>query len=159
MGIRKASECDRDYILQLYREAVGTEGCVWDGNYPSENEINGDLSASTLYVYTDHESIIAAVSVVPENELDGLPEWSISDGSHCEIARVVVSQAYRGRGIAAAMLGELFNVLRSQGKKSVHILAAKNNLPALSLYKRLGFVFLEEHFMFGHDYFSAEFLL
>lgn len=157
--IRKASENDKNSVLQLYREAIGTKGCVWDETYPSEKEINNDISQGTLYVYSDGEKIAGAVSVVPENELDELPEWSICDGSHCEIARVVISKSYRGMGLSPSMLTELFDILRSKGIKSIHMLVEKNNLPALSLYKKLGFNLLGEHFMYGHDYFSGELLI
>ncbi len=159
MELRKAVTADSKTVLQLYRSAVGTEGCVWDENYPVENDISGDLAAGTLYVYTDSENIVGAVSVIPENELDELPEWTVCDGSHCEIARVVISNEYRGRGLGFDMLSRLLDLLREQGIKSVHILVAKANRPALAMYERFGFDILGEHFMFGHDYLSAELLL
>ena len=158
MKLRKANENDFLSVLSLYKSAIGTEGCVWDENYPSESEINADIAAGTLYVYTDGEEIVGAVSVLPENELDGLPEWKVTSG-HCEIARVVISRGRRGEGLAGGMLTELTELLRGQGVKAVHLLAAKNNPPALALYRRLGFAFYGEVFMFGHDYLMAELLL
>ncbi len=159
MELRTADAGDRQAILELYSSAVGTAGCTWDEDYPSDVFIDADISSGGLYVYTDNEKIIGAVSIVPERELDELPEWTVCDGSYCEIARVVISNEYRGRRLGFDMLSRLLDLLREQGMNSVHILVAKNNAPAIALYKRLGFEFYYEHFMFGHDYLSAELLL
>ena len=111
-----------------------------------------------LYVYEHDGKTIGAVSVVPENELDGMECWTQNEAAR-EFARVTVSKEYSGRGFAGIMVRELLSVLSSQGCKSVHILVAKCNKAALRTYEKLGFEFVGECFMYGNDYYMAEKLL
>lgn len=156
MELRKANKTDKAAVLALYRSAIGSEGCVWDENYPAESDLDGDISAQTLYVYTDGGDIVGAVSVRPQNELDELPVWKVRDGRHCELVRVVISRERRGEGLSVGMLTELLRHLKSSGVSAVHLLAAKKNPPAQALYRRIGFEFYGETFIFGHDYLMAE---
>lgn len=159
MELRNARAEDRSAVLALYRSAIGTEGCVWDDEYPSELCLDLDIAAGTLFVYVHDGTVIGAVSVVRENELDELAGWSETDGEIREIARVVISRERRGKGLAAAMLGELFAKLREKGTGAVRILAARENPAAIATYRRLGFTFTGECTMFGHEYYSAELIL
>jgi ribosomal protein S18 acetylase RimI-like enzyme len=56
-----------------------------------------------------------------------------------EISDLVVSAAWRGRGIGTAIVTNLIDLARRQGFTSVEIGAVESNIPALSLYERLGF--------------------
>ncbi len=44
-----------------------------------------DLETENLYILTDNDRIIGAVSIVPENEPDGLSCWNIYDGTQKEL--------------------------------------------------------------------------
>ena len=89
MIFRKATQADRAAIYALYRSLVGTPRCTWDENYPGWLQINEDLAAGGLYVMAQGDSILGAISIVAENELDALPCWKCRMAK--EIARVAVT--------------------------------------------------------------------
>lgn len=156
--LRQAEEKDISEVVSLYSDAVGREGCTWNEYYPTRDDAWHDFERGCLYVFVSDGKIVGAVSVVPENELDSLECWKINDSCR-EIARVTVSKELSGKGLGAKMVGELLSVLKDGGCRAVHILAAKRNAAALKTYKKLGFEFVGECFMYGNDYFAAEKIL
>ncbi len=156
--LKQAEEKDVSEAVSLYSDAVGREGCTWNEYYPTREDARCDFEHDCLYVFVSDGKIVGAVSVVPENELDSLECWKINEDVR-EIARVTVSKELSGQGLGAKMVGELLCVLKNGGFRAVHILAAKQNAAALKTYKKLGFEFVGECFMYGNDYFAAEKIL
>lgn len=157
--LRRATAGDVPAVLGLYRSALGTPGCAWDDEYPNEYIAERDLQSGGLCVYADARGIAGAVSVESENELDDIFAWRVCDGTHCEIARVVVAPDRRGRGYAAEMLRGLFGILASRGFRAVHLIVSKSNPAAIKTYRALGFDFLGECHMYGTDFYICEKLL
>ena len=157
MIFRKAVEHDLETVFSLYRSVTGRPFCVWDDDYPGWIDINEDFENGTLYVMEEDGAIIGAISIVVHNELDELAFWE----QRCarELARVVVAPGQQGKGIAQRMVAEIASILRHQGVGAIHLLVAKDNLPAQSVYRKCGFRFLENCFMFGHDYIGCERIL
>jgi ribosomal protein S18 acetylase RimI-like enzyme len=156
---QKAEEHELDAVRLLYKSAIGTDGCTWNEQYPGESELRDDFAAGCLFVLTASNTVLGAVSVVPENELDDQGIWTVNDGTQREIARLAVAPACRGRGCARHMLTQLFEQLKAAGCHSVHILVAKINTPAIRLYRSMGFSFLGECFLYGHHFFACEKIL
>lgn len=154
MIFRKAEELDLEAVHALYRSLVGRPFCVWDDQYPSWTDINEDFENSTLYVMTQENAIVGAISIVVHNELDDLPFWAVSNAR--EIARVAVSPQHQGKGIAKKMVVEIAATLQSQSVGAVHLLVAAENPPAQQVYRKCGFQFLGNCFLFGHDYIACE---
>ena len=46
-----ATEADRDEILSLYKAQLGRECCPWNEYYPSNEEIDWDLSRDALFEF------------------------------------------------------------------------------------------------------------
>mgnify|MGYP003302794557 CR=1 FL=1 len=158
MKLRKARADEKEIVRALYLSVKGSEGCTWNENYPSDIELDGDLSNDALFVLTENGEIVGAVSVVEPRELDEMPFWQERDHV-CEIARVVVRPERQGRGYAERMLSMLFDSIRSEGVLGVHILVAKKNAAASRLYEKLGFDRRGECFEYGIDFFAEELLL
>lgn len=156
MTFRKAEKADLPQVGALYTAAIGTEGCTWNRDYPGEMELQGDFAAGCLYVLTEGAEIIGAASVIPENELDGLDCWEVTDGGQREIARVVIAAGYRGRGLAEHMLRQLFALLEAGGCSAVRLAVACGNGAAMRTYEKLDFAFLREHEMYGNRYWLCE---
>ena len=55
------------------------------------------------------------------------------------IAAIAVSPAHQGRGLGEAMLINCFNSLKACGLKQVTLGCEADNIPAVNLYKKLGF--------------------
>ncbi len=152
LEFRLANADEKNIVFELYESVKGTEFCAWDDSYPVMSDIDNDFSASTLYVLL-HDGVIAgALSVVPENELDSFDCWQVSDGNQREIARIVVSPEFRGRGYARLMVEEIVNILSMAACSAIHLSAAEANLPALNNYKRLGFDIRQKAHIYGGEY-------
>ncbi len=154
--LRKAIVIDLGNVEHLYKSVIGQIGCAWNEKYPSAEDIMNDYNAGCLYVFSNKYQTIGAVSVVPENELDDIDYWTIKDGTHKEIARVVISPSFQGKGYSKKMLLQLFSILSAQGCKAIHLLVSKENPAAINLYKALGFCFLGECYRYEHSYFICE---
>lgn len=146
---------DADAVRALWRSARGTPFCVWNEAYPGEAELVADLATDGLFVLCDGEAIVGAVSIVPERELDDLPGWTETPRP-CEIARVTVAPACRGRGLAATMIAALLPILRARGYTAVRLSVEIGHIPAKRTYARCGFSPVGEAELWGHRYVLME---
>lgn len=151
-----AGSGDADQVLMLYQSVTGGAFCTWNEYYPGMQQIREDVDSNNLFLLKSDGNIIGAISIVPENELDGLDCWKIKDGKIAEIARVAVAPEYQGRGLALKMAGEIENVLKSRDYPAIHLLAAKVNIPACQTYRKAGYQLRGECDMFGHRYYAFE---
>lgn len=55
------------------------------------------------------------------------------------IVSIGVHPNYRGRGVATALLNEVLSRFKAKGAKSAKLEVRVSNLPAINLYKKLGF--------------------
>lgn len=152
--IYAAQKEDAQKVLSLYQRAKSGAFCVWDDSYPTMTEIERDLETENLYVLTDGSNVIGAISVVPENELDGFDCWSCKEGK--EIARVVVDKRWQGQGLSFEMVQQVESILRSNGCKAIHLSVVKSNIPAYKTYIKAGFAVVGEAQMYGNDYYLME---
>ena len=153
-NFRMATQDDAAQVLSLYESAKSGAFCVWNESYPSMTEIEHDLETGNLYVMTDGGKVIGAISVVPENELDGFDCWSCKDGK--EIARVVIDKAYQGQGLSFEMVQNIVPILLRNGCKAIHLSVVKSNIPAYKTYRKAGFAVVGEAQMYGNDYYLME---
>ena len=75
------------------------------------------------------------------------PGFGYFNDTTVELA-ISVEQAYRNRGIGTALLDAMMNLLKEHGYEKVSLSVQKEN-PAVALYRRLGFIVLQEK---GDDY-------
>ena len=62
---------------------------------------------------------------------------------------------FRSRGIAYSFLKEVFSILKTQNINYIELDVRKSNLPAINLYKKLGFNIIRERPHFYSDGESA----
>ncbi len=154
MTFRNANLGDLPQISSLYRAAIGTPGCTWNESYPGAFELEHDFASGNLYVLSEGEKVVGAVSVVSPNELDDAYAWEVQNAK--EIARVVISQDCKGRGLAVQMLSQLFEELKQEGFAAIHLSAACCNSAAVKTYQRLGFSFPAQAHLYGHQFYLCE---
>jgi ribosomal protein S18 acetylase RimI-like enzyme len=99
-----------------------------------------DVNSFITEVLTRHQrgyawGMVAAV----KDQIVGFGQLARWGSRTCEIADLVVSTAWRGRGIGTEMITNLIDLARKQGFSTIEIGAAESNPGALSLYQRLGF--------------------
>ena len=102
----------------------------------------------------DDNKVIGAISIVPENELDGFDCWLYKDSK--EIARVVVDKAYQGQGLSFEMVQKIESIIKNKGHKAIHLSVVKINIPAYKTYIKAGFNVVGEAKMYGNDYYLME---
>ena len=69
----------------------------------------------------------------------------------CNIGNIVTDSGYRGRGIATSLMEELLSELKECGIAKVFLEVEHDNVPALALYAKTGFV----RYGFRRDYYGA----
>ena len=158
MVFRQAGQTDAGAVATLYRAVIGSSFCVWDEEYPGEEEIKGDLAAGCLYVLEDAGEVVGAISIVPENETDGFDCWQVRQDAR-EFARVVIRPDRQGQGLSRYLVDGIVLELRARGAKAIHISVAEPNLPARRLYAKMGFEIRGEAEIFGGSYFLCERIL
>ena len=178
MEFRKAKREEAEEILQLYQSLIGTEYCVWTENYPTEREVEFDLSRNALFCLYEkmlepderkqgarlseeqtaeplpvtRGRLIGTISIDDDPEVEALSCWSEDLTPVAELSRLGVAVEYQNRGIARILLQEAMAELKTQGYKAVHILVAKDNVKA----QKLHFSTAGECELFGHSYWCYE---
>ena len=166
MEFRRARREEAEEILQLYRSLIGTEYCVWTENYPTEREVEFDLSRNALFRLSVRQTaeplpvtrgrLMGTISIDDDPEVEALSCWSEDLTPVAELSRLGVAVEYQNRGIARILLQEAMAELKSQGYKAAHILVAKDNVKALRSYEKLHFTTAGECELFGHSYWCYE---
>lgn len=151
-----ASPNDKSEILALYKTMLYGPA-DWDENYPNEETIDFDMSRDALFVMkNDSGEIIAAISIDKDDEVDALPCWDKNLEPSGEFSRLCVRKDMQKHGIARQMIEFIFDKLRKEGKKGVHILVRTGHEAALALYGKVGFKKVGECNMFGKDFICME---
>lgn len=154
---RSARYDDVTAVSDIYKgSAKRGDGTTWNEFYPTIDDAANDLGADRLFVLEEYGRVVGCVSVAPESELSDLDFWKYQRPDALEITRLGVSPDSRQRGIAKDMAKALICCLFENGCSAIHLLAAKQNIAAINMYKSLGFDFRGECRMFDIDFYACE---
>ncbi|HYK35077.1 GNAT family N-acetyltransferase [Alloacidobacterium sp.] len=122
----KLEEIDAAYgIVSEYYEAVSV--LVRDDRIAFEQEYFVD--GAGLWLATAEDEVIGCI---------GLHRLShLKDGA--EVKRLYVRTAYRGQGVAEALLQTLEDYATEQGYKALYLDSKKDLMPAIRFYRRHGY--------------------
>ena len=67
MNFERVKREEADTVLKLYRSLLGTPYCVWTEEYPSEKEVEFDLSRDALFCMRDDAGNIAGVISIDDD--------------------------------------------------------------------------------------------
>ena len=159
---RKATPDDEKTISALY-EAVKTKGredgtSDWDDDYPNEAILREDLENGRLFVMSERDETIAAISIFEDDE----PDVQSLDWAHvkaCFLVRLCVSPKHQGRGFGEIMMRETSAYAKSRGFEATHHLAAVSNVAANRLYRRMGYRDLGMIHLYDTDFIAYEMLV
>lgn len=155
MLFRTANFDELSRVLELYRSVLNSQFTTWNLDYPGEEDIQSDYAHGCLYVLMEGNTLVGAISEISENELGEYPFWKIKENT-AEIARVVVSPAYQGKGLSKYLVLELEKIFYKRGIKAVHLLAAVGNVPAQCCYRSCGYQILGRVEMYDNEYYACE---
>ena len=148
---------DLSVIAGMYRDAVGSAGCVWSEDYPTLEDAANDFQRGDLFCLKDDSGIpVAAISVDDDMTTDSFSCWTQHLRPWAEFCRVVVRSDLRGRGLAPFMVRQLNEELIRRGLRGVHYCVAKENVPAQRAYEKTGFRLRGEAFVYGGQYLLFE---
>ena len=123
-----AGKEDKAAILALYRAAIGVPGSTWTYEYPNEEYLEGDFSRGNLFCLKNESGeVVGAISVDADELVDKLGCWSKELEPAIEIARLVVREDYRNKGLARLLIKNMMDEARKRGARSVHYLVSKKN--------------------------------
>lgn len=154
--IELANKGDKREILELYRSMLHGPA-DWNEEYPSEETIDFDLSRDSLFVMRNEKGeIIAAITIDLDEEVEALTCWSRELVPGAELSRLAVRKDMWNQGISKEMMRFVFDVLRQQGKRSVHILVKTGHVAAFASYEKLGFQRVGECVLFEKEFVCME---
>ena len=146
--IRLATPADLPQAADIYEEILlqderGPVYTNWQrGKYPTRDTAEAALEAGTLWVGEEDGAVYGCVNLNGEQlpEYDAIP-WSIpaQPSEVGVIHTLVIRPSWSGRGKAREFVAFCEEELRRQGKKAVRLDTYEGNLPANTMYPRLGY--------------------
>jgi ribosomal protein S18 acetylase RimI-like enzyme len=95
-------------------------------------------AGTAVAAFDPQGQLVGSVLAYPDEE----KRWGVVDD-------VFVLPEWRRRGIARRLVGEGIRYLREQGMQEVRLDVVQTNGPAISLYRSMGYVTIDEEVMLG----------
>lgn len=160
MELKVAKIEDLERICQFYQDvcehqAFDEYGADWHwGIYPDCKCIQDHIEASEIY-YLENQNDVCAVSVVvrKEDEMYQNAQWkyAMNESSVAVFHLLAIHPKHRSKKLGTLLVESLFALLKQSGIEVIHLDVVKGNLPAIRLYEKSGFEFLEERDVFYED--------
>ena len=112
----------------------------WDEVYPTAQIIADDLRGGTLIVVERERQLVGAVTLdqKQEPEYDSVT-WTFSQGSHGVVHRLMIAPSLQRQGFGRTLMAAAEDRARGAGWKALRLDAFSLNIPALRLYRELGY--------------------
>lgn len=154
--ITPAAARDRSEVMALYRSMIGTPGCTWSADYPTEEFFDDDVARGSLFVARENGAIVACISVDHDELVDGLPCWSAAPSACGELSRLCVRADCQNRGLAKHMMRYALEILKQRGFSGARYLVSPHNPHALAAYRAMNFTEAGKASLFGQDWLCYE---
>lgn len=150
--IESGTPADIDDLEKLYDDlndylAATTNYPGWiKGIYPVRECAVDGIQNNTLYVVRYDEKIVGSIILdhQPEEAYNNA-RWKVdTDYSHIFVIRTfVVHPSFLKMGIGRALMDYSFELAQQSGVKSIRLDVYEKNLPAISLYEKCGFEYID----------------
>jgi ribosomal protein S18 acetylase RimI-like enzyme len=143
MQIRLATEDDIPELMALVRRVVplmvASGNHQWDDNYPNEAVFKRDIALDQLWIAEIEGSIagVAAVTTDQDHEYADA-NWDMTEAA-IVVHRLAVDVAFRGAGIAAALMQKAEEVATARGIAVVRVDTNTENTATQRLFPKLGY--------------------
>jgi len=158
---REAAAADLDAISALYHSctlycpAHGNDN--WSEEYPNREFAEEDLANHGLFVLEGSGEVIAAISLVPEDDWDELPVWQGT--ASCNLSRLCVKPQLQKMHLAERIMEEISMLAKARGYRSTRHGSLISNVASNRLYERMGYHNRGRASMYGHEYWCFERIL
>jgi len=141
--IRPAIASDLPQLTELLRRIVPLMRAAgnhqWDDGYPNEQVFAADIARGELWVAEISGAVAGVAAMTTQQE----PEYAQADWDATEAAvvvhRLAVDPAFRGAGIAAALMHQAEEVAREKRLAVVRVDTNTENPATQRLFPRLGY--------------------
>ncbi|MBD5522172.1 MAG: GNAT family N-acetyltransferase [Lachnospiraceae bacterium] len=146
--IRKATFDDIDLIEDTYNEHFEYETeheaftIFKKGIYPTRKDTEKAVDTGTLYVYEDNNNIAGSIIVDKSQPIEYTKiawENTLANDDVMVIHLLMVRPSRVGKGIATALIRYAMELAENNSCKALRLDTGSQNIPAVSLYKKLGF--------------------
>ena len=142
MKIEKATEKQLKYIVAIATKTrmhmLGIELKQWTGDYPNFDIFRNDIKRDGLFVLLDGDTIIASISVLPEND-EAYKEIEWIKQHSMVIHRVIVNPIVQKQGIGMKLFDFAINLARKNGYESIKVDTHPDNYRMQGLIKKMHF--------------------
>lgn len=146
--IRQAVMADLDSIEEGYREHFSHEKehgayTVFRENvYPTRRDAEKAVQNQTLYVYEENGSVLGSIILdgqqPEEYKKIAWPSQAPSESVNV-IHLLMVRPSAAGKGVGSALINHALETAKQRSCTAVRLDTGEQNIPAASLYKKLGF--------------------
>lgn len=146
--IRKAGFDDIPLIVDTYNEHFqyeeehGAFTVFRKGVYPTVRDAENAVKAGSLYVYEENQMIAGSIIIdnIQPTEYEKIP-WSgyFSQDKVMVIHLLMVRPGSKGNGIATSLVRYAMELAKENACKALRLDTGSQNIPAVELYKKLGF--------------------
>ena len=133
--IRPLESSDNALIAKIIRNALLEHGAAKPGTayYDESTDAMSEafnIENSAYFIAESHEIVAGGAGIYPT---EGLPEGV------CELVKMYLSPAFRGQGIARALLDKTLEFARQKGYRSVYLESMPELGRAVAVYEKMGF--------------------
>jgi ribosomal protein S18 acetylase RimI-like enzyme len=143
MRIRLATQEDLPALMTLMRRVVplmlATGNLQWDQNYPDEAVFRRDIDLKQLWIAEIGTDIAGIAAVTMDQEPDyAQVGWDIDEPA-IVVHRLAVDPAFRGAGMAVALMQKAENVAVERGLTVLRVDTNTQNEATQRLFPKLGY--------------------
>ncbi len=148
MIVRLATPADLPALANLLRRVVplmhASGNFQWDDAYPNETVFAQDIDQQQLWV-ADIDGQVAGVSAITTDQEPTYADvgWDINETA-IVTHRLAVDPAFRGQGVAKALLLQADDVARQRGIAVLRVDTNTQNQATQRLFPALGYVYAGE---------------
>jgi ribosomal protein S18 acetylase RimI-like enzyme len=148
MRIRRATREDIAALIALLRRVVplmrAAGNLQWDESYPNESVFERDIDQGQLWVAEIDGSVAGVAALTTDQE----PEyaqvgWDVEEPA-VVVHRLAVDPAFRGAGVAAALMGRAEAVAAERGIAVLRVDTNTQNEATQRLFPKLGYALAGE---------------
>lgn len=150
--LRQAMDTDLDQVEEgyqkhfLHEKAHGAFTVFREGVYPTREDAAKALSQGSLYVYDENGRVLGSI-ILDRKQPDEYKK--IDWPSHAPAEKVMVIHLVMvcpdaaGKGIGSSLVNYAMEIAKQHSCDAIRLDTGAQNIPAASLYKKLGFQLAE----------------
>ncbi|MVM34060.1 GNAT family N-acetyltransferase [Spirosoma sp. HMF4905] len=148
MTIRPATTADIPALLNLLKNVIPlmheTGNFQWDDHYPNETVFGNDITKAQLWV-ADIDGQLAGVAALTEDQEPEYAQVGFDLSQRAVVThRLAVDPAFRGQGVAVALLEQAEQLALERGIKFLRIDTNSENQGTQKLFPKLGYQYAGE---------------